>query len=73
MATAAARKPDVIFCDVRMPAMDGFQLLERLQADPGLHDIPVIAMSGMGSEAELERIAGIEEHLERIRGRGASR
>jgi CheY-like chemotaxis protein len=56
-----------------MPGMDGFQLLERLQADPGLHDIPAIAMSGMGSEAELERIAGIEEHLERIRGRGASR
>jgi CheY-like chemotaxis protein len=59
-----------------------------MRADPRRHDIPVIAMSGMGTEAELERIAAagfdghlikpvepsrIEEHLERIRGRGASR
>ncbi len=38
--------PGVIICDVRMPGMDGLQLLERLQADDP--DLPVILLTGHG-------------------------
>lgn len=38
--------PGVIISDVRIPGMDGLQLLERLQADDP--DLPVILLTGHG-------------------------
>jgi CheY-like chemotaxis protein len=37
--------PDVILLDLRMPDMDGFEVLRRLRADPALAAIPVIVLS----------------------------
>src|SRR5213083_1546541 len=38
---------DLVLLDVQMPEMDGYQVLEHLKADPGLHDIPVIMISAL--------------------------
>jgi serine phosphatase RsbU (regulator of sigma subunit) len=38
--------PDLLLCDLRMPRMDGLQLLERVHAR--LPDLPVVVMSGAG-------------------------
>jgi two-component system nitrogen regulation response regulator NtrX len=44
---AAHARPDVIFLDVKMPGMDGLEVLERLrEGDPG---ILVVMISGHGS------------------------
>src|SRR4051812_21364145 len=45
---------DLVLLDVEMPGMDGYQVLEQLQADPRLRAIPVIMLSAM---EELERVA----------------
>ena len=45
LAQARALKPDLILSDVRMPRMTGIEVLEHLQADPELADIPVIMLS----------------------------
>jgi len=51
---AAAEAPHVVLSDIRMPGMDGFQLLERLRvACPG--PLLVIAITGCTSDAELLR------------------
>ena len=41
----AERPPDAVFLDLLMPGLDGFSVLEELQADPGRRDIPVIILT----------------------------
>jgi len=44
---------DLVLLDVKMPEMDGYQVLEQLKADPRLRDIPVIMISAVD---ELESV-----------------
>ncbi|MDP1926216.1 MAG: response regulator [Thiobacillus sp.] len=47
-------RPDLILLDVMMPGMDGYQVFERLRADPATCDIPVIFVTAMDStDSEL--------------------
>src|SRR5512141_139733 len=42
------REPfDLVLLDMEMPEMDGFQVLERMVADPQLRDVPVIVTSSL--------------------------
>jgi signal transduction histidine kinase len=43
--SSAARLPDAIILDLRLPGMDGWELRTRQRADPALSDIPVLAIS----------------------------
>jgi CheY-like chemotaxis protein len=45
LAQAQATQPDLILLDVRMPKMNGLDVLGSLQADPALASIPVIMLS----------------------------
>ncbi len=45
LAQAQATQPDLILLDVRMPKMNGLDVLESLQADLALASIPVIMLS----------------------------
>jgi two-component system nitrogen regulation response regulator NtrX len=47
LAVVASTSPDVILLDVKMPGMDGFEVLDRLAADG--HHMPVIVISGHGN------------------------
>ena len=40
-------RPDLILLDILMPGMDGFEICERLKADPKTGDIPVVFVSSM--------------------------
>ena len=42
---AKAELPDSILLDIKMPNMDGFQLLEMRERDPVLRGIPIIVVS----------------------------
>lgn len=50
-------KPDVILMDLRMPECDGFEVLARLRADLATRAIPVVACTGDGDPALVERVA----------------
>jgi two-component system, cell cycle response regulator len=49
--TALTKHPDVILLDLNMPRLNGFQVLERLRADPATVDIPVLVVSARGENA----------------------
>ncbi len=51
----AKEEIDLVLLDVRMPDMDGFEVCERLKQRPGLGNIPVIFLTGMGDRASVIR------------------
>src|SRR3990170_2409331 len=46
-------RPDLILLDVKMPEMDGFQVLKRLKAAPETSSIPVILLTGKGQYQDV--------------------
>lgn len=46
---------DLILLDLIMPVMSGLEALETIKADPRLQDIPIIVLSNLGQEADIER------------------
>ena len=62
---AEAFRPQVVFLDIGMPGMDGYEVARRLRALPQLGDVVLIAQTGWGQEDDrrLSREAGFDEHL----------
>lgn len=52
---SSGNPPHAIILDLFMPDMNGFQILENLQADKKLRDIPTIVISGMEITAEQKK------------------
>jgi CheY-like chemotaxis protein len=52
---AIEQRPDVVLCDLIMPKMQGFQVIERLKQDERTAAIPVIVMSNLGQESDVQR------------------
>jgi CheY-like chemotaxis protein len=52
---ATDERPDFIYLDLRLPGLDGFEVLERLRSDPGTWHIPVIILSNYGEPELRER------------------
>ena len=44
---AESKKPDLILLDIMMPGVDGWSVLNKLQANPALADTPVIVLSAI--------------------------
>src|SRR5512135_2587834 len=50
---ARQAKPDLILCDVMMPELDGYGVLQALQADASLARIPFIFLTAKGEKDDL--------------------
>src|SRR3972149_3932861 len=62
LAQAAAVSPDVILLDVMMPGMDGFEVCQRLRANPRMAEVPVIMVTALDDRDS--RLRGIEAGAE---------
>ena len=51
--TARREKPDLILCDVMMPELDGYAVLQALQMDASLARIPFIFLTAKGEKDDL--------------------
>lgn len=54
---ADAPRPGLIFMDIEMPVKDGLSTLRAIKSDPGLRDIPVVMMTGVCGEPEMNQAA----------------
>jgi two-component system response regulator len=48
-------RPHAIFLDLRMPRIDGWEILSRLRSNPHTRDIPVIVTSWSTRREDIER------------------
>ena len=70
IAMAREYKPEVIFLDIGMPGMNGYQVAQRLRADAGLAQgdatsMTLVALTGYGQEEDQRRAieAGFDQHM----------
>jgi len=65
VATALKHQPDVMLLDIGLPGFDGYEVARRIRAEPLLHEMVLVAMTGYGHEADRQRSqqAGFNHHL----------
>jgi CheY-like chemotaxis protein len=57
--------PDVVFLDIGMPGMDGYEVARRMRQQPGLEKVVLAALTGWGQQEDRRRTAeaGFNHHL----------
>ncbi len=57
--------PNVILTDLVLPGMSGFDVLEKIRSNPVLKAIPIIVLSNLSQQADVERARklGAAKHL----------
>ncbi|NIW43780.1 MAG: response regulator [Gammaproteobacteria bacterium] len=51
----APEKPDLVTCDISMPDLNGFEILETIRSSPELINLPVIMLTAMGQLSDADR------------------
>ena len=57
--------PEVVFLDIGMPGMDGYEVARRIRHRSGLENVLLVALTGWGQEEDRRRSqeAGFDQHL----------
>jgi two-component system CheB/CheR fusion protein len=56
---------DIVACDIAMPGMDGYELVDALRKHPRTGHLPIVAITGFGRSRDVKRAlkAGYDGHL----------
>jgi CheY-like chemotaxis protein len=65
IALARRVAPQLVFCDVGLPDIDGYAVARALRADPATKRAHLIALTGFNGDDERERAiaAGFDQHV----------
>ena len=58
-------KPDLVLLDIIMPKKGGFEVLEEIQKDESIKDVPVVIISNSGQPVEISKALdlGVKDYL----------
>lgn len=54
-AGRAGAQPRLVLLDLKMPRLDGLEVLQRLRADPATRTLPVVMMTSSDEESDIVR------------------
>jgi len=65
LALATTFTPHLVFLDLGMPGMDGYEVARRLRQQPGMERVVLTALTGWGQQEDRRRTleAGFDHHL----------
>lgn len=65
LAAVQAFQPDIVFLDIGMPEVDGYEACRRIRQQPSGRQIVVVAVTGWGQAQDKQRAldAGFDAHL----------
>lgn len=65
LARAREFRPEIVFLDLGMPVMDGYETAVALRKIAGLERVRIVALSGWNDQATMTRVtgAGFDHHL----------
>jgi len=65
MEKIKSEKPDLILLDIVMPKKNGYEVLQEMQNDETMKNIPVVVISNSGQMVEIEKILalGVKDYL----------
>ncbi len=55
IALIESERPDLVFLDVMMPKLDGFQVVERVRRNPDLESVRIVLLTARGQDADREK------------------
>ncbi len=61
--------PDVIILDLILPRKSGFEVMDNISKDPQLSRIPIVILSNLGQESDIEKAKtlGAREYYIKVR------
>jgi DNA-binding response OmpR family regulator len=65
LARVRALRPPLVFLDIMMPRMNGYEVCEQIRQDPDLAGTHVIMLSAKGQQIDRERglLGGADEYM----------
>lgn len=65
LAAIKKHRPDLVFLDVMMPKINGFQVTEQVRQDPNLAGVRIVLLTAKGQESDREvgKNAGADDYM----------
>ena len=64
---AIAKQPDLILCDIRMPILNGYEVLQRVRQNKDLNNVPFLFLTSIGDRRSNRKgmALGADDYLEK--------
>jgi signal transduction histidine kinase/CheY-like chemotaxis protein len=59
LESIAERRPDLVLLDLRMPVMDGYEVIHEMKTSPETMDIPIVAMTAYHVDSDKSAILSL--------------
>ena len=60
-----SQHPDLVLLDIMMPRIDGYEVAQRLRADPATAELPIIMLSAKAQDEDIRKgvEVGVDEYI----------